>query len=242
MSITRHTLWTYGWIGTVPSGSWATTCSLDCKDNILQIPPKFVTNMVLTNPCWDTWTTASVFKHTPGKPLWLESSNNVHTSWRNISWSIQYAVCDFLTVAQCWFRIVSGMHHEYSLWLLYNFEWFVSHMSQPICTNTGNNFILILTVFGDLLEKSKKSHGDELYSIIIVLGWQYLELLLIICVTAELITDTSSTDTIVWRVRPSEVVLLLVAQVVVRLVHQENPKKTYLPLLTYWLNSLDQVH
>jgi hypothetical protein len=24
--------------------------------------------------------------------------------------------------------------------------------------------------------------------------------------------------------------------------HQENPKKTYLPLLTYCLNALDQVH
>jgi hypothetical protein len=25
-------------------------------------------------------------------------------------------------------------------------------------------------------------------------------------------------------------------------MHQENPKKTYLPLLTYCLNALDQIH
>jgi hypothetical protein len=27
-----------------------------------------------------------------------------------------------------------------------------------------------------------------------------------------------------------------------QILHQENPKKTYLPLLIYWLNMLDQVH
>jgi len=37
--------------------------------------------------------------------------------------------------------------------LLYNFKWFISHTSQPIFADTSNNFILILAVFGDLLEK-----------------------------------------------------------------------------------------
>ena len=40
--------------------------------------------------------------------------------------------------------------------ILYNFEWFVSHTSQPVFTDTGNNFSLILAVFRDLSEKSKK--------------------------------------------------------------------------------------
>jgi len=39
-------------------------------------------------------------------------------------------------------------------------------MSQPICADTSNNFILILAVFGDLLEESKKLHGDESFEIV----------------------------------------------------------------------------
>jgi hypothetical protein len=49
---------------------------------------------------------------------------------------------------------------------LYNFEWFISHTSQPIFADTGNNFISILAVFGDLSEKSQKSCGEESFEIV----------------------------------------------------------------------------
>ena len=49
---------------------------------------------------------------------------------------------------------------------VYNFEWFVGHASQPILADTGNNFVLILVVFGDLSEKWKKSRGDESFEIV----------------------------------------------------------------------------
>jgi len=39
-------------------------------------------------------------------------------------------------------------------------------MLQPIFAHTGNNFISILVVFGDLSEKSKKSCGDESFEIV----------------------------------------------------------------------------
>jgi len=49
--------------------------------------------------------------------------------------------------------------------VLYNFEWFVGHASQPICADTGNIFFSILAVFGDSSE-IKKSCGDESFKIV----------------------------------------------------------------------------
>ena len=37
--------------------------------------------------------------------------------------------------------------------LLYNFNQFVSHASQPILADNGNNFFSILAGFGDLSDK-----------------------------------------------------------------------------------------
>ena len=39
-------------------------------------------------------------------------------------------------------------------------------MSQPILADNNNNSFSILAGFGDLLDKSKKSHGDELIEIV----------------------------------------------------------------------------
>ena len=37
--------------------------------------------------------------------------------------------------------------------ILYNFELFVGHLSQPIFADTSNNFVSMLAVSGDLSEK-----------------------------------------------------------------------------------------
>jgi hypothetical protein len=54
--------------------------------------------------------------------------------------------------------------------LLYYFDQFDSHASQPFFADTGNNFFSILPVFGDLSEKLKKSHAVELIEMV-----QYFE-------------------------------------------------------------------
>jgi len=42
--------------------------------------------------------------------------------------------------------------------ILYNFDQFVGHASQPILADNGNKFFSILAGFGDLSDKFKKSH------------------------------------------------------------------------------------
>jgi hypothetical protein len=50
--------------------------------------------------------------------------------------------------------------------ILYNFEWFIGHASQPICADTGNIFFLDFSGFWRFVGKIKKSRGDESFEIV----------------------------------------------------------------------------